>query len=253
MIRVTVVHEIDLVCNTLASVLREEADIEVVGLASSLEDAQACLLDTECDVLLLNAGRPSRALLQFIHQSSRQDPDLKVLVMGIAKAPDFIIQCFQAGTAGYVLRDETLEDLKRKIRAAFNDETVLCPQIAGALVSRVAELSDFVGGFGEDEEGIDLLHSELTRREREVLGHIERGHSNQEIADALIIEVGTVKNHVHNILKKLNVESRKHAAILARQMLPEPQPKLSPVPVQAATLPYNNRSLYRRSAERAFI
>jgi DNA-binding NarL/FixJ family response regulator len=251
MIRVTIVHEIDLVCNTLASVLREEQDIDVVGLASCAEEAVNYLEDGECDVLLLNVGRPSHDQIRFIHEISRSNKDLKVLVVGIMKAEEFILQCFQAGAAGYVLRDDSLEDLKRKIRAAYSGETFISPRIAGALVSRVAELSEFAGNGGDDQYDLSLLRSNLTRREREVLLHIEQGLTNQEIAESLTIEVGTVKNHVHNILKKLNVDNRKRAAMLARQMLPEPQIEPIRVPAQPATLAYSNNSLYRHRVERA--
>ncbi len=251
MIRITIVHEIDLVCSTLASVLREEPDLEVVGLAARAEDALVTMQHDECDVLLLNVSRPCHSLLRFIHETSNKKTKMKVLVVGIPKTEEFILQCFQAGAAGYVLRDDSLETLKQKIRAAYRGETFVSPRIAGALVSRVAQLSEFANNQGQDQCDLSMLRADLTRREHEVLRHIERGRSNQEIAEALTIEVGTVKNHVHNILKKLNVDNRKRAAMLARQILSEHQNDAVPaVMAQAPQLRYSN-SLHRHTLEHA--
>jgi DNA-binding NarL/FixJ family response regulator len=258
MIRVMIVHEIHLVCNALANVLRDETDIKVVGLASCTEDAAAQLQSCDCDLVLINANRPSQDILRFIQSSVQQNRELKVLVVGVVEAEEFIIQCFQAGAVGYALREDTLEELLHKIRAAYHGKTFMSPEIAGALVTRVAELSKFVTNVDTDDNNLNLLSAELTPREREVLCHIERGHSNQEIAEALTIEVGTVKNHVHNILKKLNVDNRKRAAMLARQVLPERHGERIDTPLRqvqpASSLAYGASQFYeRRKAEQSAV
>lgn len=261
MIRVQIVHEIHLVCNALANVLRDEADIRVVGLASCIEDAKLQLEARASDVILVNVSRPSQNILQFIQEIVHKHKDLKVLVVGVVEAEEFILQCFQAGAVGYALREDSLEELLHKIRAAYHGKTYISPEIAGALVSRVAELSKFVTNVDGDENTLSLLCAELTPREREVLRYIERGSSNQEIADALTIEVGTVKNHVHNILKKLNVDNRKRAAMLARQVLPiqqRPEPAIATSTTvkrapQTTPLAYGTRALYRREVERSAV
>lgn len=259
MIRVQIVHEIHLVCNALASVLRDEADIRVVGLTSSIEDAKLQLEARQTDVLLVNINRPSQSMLQFINDIAQKHDSLRVLVVGVIEAEEFILQCFQAGAVGYALRDDTLEELLHKIRAAYHGKTFVSPEIAGALVSRVAELSKFVTTVDGGDGSFDLLSAELTPREREVLRYIERGNSNQEIADALTIEVGTVKNHVHNILKKLNVDNRKRAALLARQILPELRPEppvvknVTPSRPAQPPLSYGSRPLYRHEVKRTAV
>ncbi|MBX3000256.1 MAG: response regulator transcription factor [Caldilineaceae bacterium] len=255
MIRVLIVHEIHLVCNALANVLRDEADMTVSGLASCPEDAMAQLqANNNCDLILLNVNRPCQEVLHFIHEVVQQNKDVKLLVVGVIEAEEFILQCFQAGAVGYALRDDTLEELLHKIRAAYRGRTFVSPEIAGALVSRVAELSKYVSNVDCDEHNFSLLSADLTPREREVLRHIERGYSNQEIADTLTIEVGTVKNHVHNILKKLNVDNRKRAAMLARQVLPERRiEKIEVTRRPSTSLAYGASQLYRREAERSAV
>lgn len=255
MIRVLIVHELHLVCNALANVLRGESDMKVVGMAASPEEAESLLRNCDCDVVLINASRPNQRILSFIQETIQHNRSAKVLTIGMVEAEEFIIQCFQAGAAGYALREDSLETLIEKIRAAYDGQTFISPEIAGALVSRVAELSKFVATPPSEEGDLHLLSAELTPREREVLRHIERGSSNQEIAEALTIEVGTVKNHVHNILKKLNVDNRKRAALLARQVLPEPRREKQEASfVQSApSLAYGTSEYYRRKAERSAV
>lgn len=220
MIRVSILHETNLVCNAMATVLGNESDIHVVGMASTYDEAIALVHSTPCDVLLVNAHRPSQEVLHFLHRVAHEAKQTKVLVMGVIEAEEFILQCFQAGASGYALRTDSIEEMVKKVRAVYAGKSLLSPQIACALVSRVAELSQCVSmecmAEGDD---LQLLCSDLTPREREVLCYLERGASNQEIAEALTIEVGTVKNHVHSILKKLNVDNRKRAAVLARQFM----------------------------------
>jgi DNA-binding NarL/FixJ family response regulator len=219
MIRVLIVHETLLVCNALANVLQEEADMKVAGICASAEEALEQVNDSEIDLLLFNVSRPSKETLSFIQRVANAQPATKIVAMGIAEMPEFILQCFQAGATGYSLQTDSLAELIRKIRSAYSGKPLLSPQIAGALVCRIAELSQLVGRTEPRDNHLSLLSAELTPREREVLCHLERGCSNQEIAESLTIEVGTVKNHVHSILKKLNVDNRKRAAILARQVM----------------------------------
>lgn len=252
MIRVTILHETHLIGNAMASVLGNEPDITIAGLASTFEDALSQLSSTVCDVLLVNAQRPNQEVLDFIQRTNKQHKDTKIVLIGVVEAEEFILQCFQAGASGYALRDESLEDLVQKMRAVHEGKTLLSPKIACALVSRIAELSQCVtmdsmpGG-----DDLRLLCSELTPREREVLRFIERGCSNQEIAESLTIEVGTVKNHVHNILKKLNVDNRKRAAVLARQFL-DLQERPAEMPRQLWKSSYSMYTTGRVSEERMF-
>jgi DNA-binding CsgD family transcriptional regulator len=114
--------------------------------------------------------------------------------------------------AGYVLKDSSLAELLKNVRAAYNNEALVSPPIAAALMSYVAELV----GFDPAAEQDLCAPQSLTRREREVLTLVQQGLTNQEIAESLVIELGTVKNHVHNILRKLNVNSRRDAVHVSR-------------------------------------
>ncbi|MCC6188010.1 MAG: response regulator transcription factor [Anaerolineales bacterium] len=211
MIRVLLIEEVRAIGEIVATVLRSEPDIEVVGCAGTLEEAEPLL--SASNVALVNTPMHSDGSARLIRALRRLAPKVKIVVMGLARSQPAILQCIEAGVAGYVLKDSPLSELLRNIRAAYNNEALVSPPIAAALMSYVAEWVGF------DPAGhLELAAPEcLTRREREVLTLVQQGLSNQEIAESLVIELGTVKNHVHNILRKLKVNSRRDAVHVSRR------------------------------------
>jgi DNA-binding NarL/FixJ family response regulator len=122
----------------------------------------------------------------------------------------------EAGAAGYVLQEDSVEKLLQKIRAAYNGEALVSPRIAARLMARLAELANMHTTIGVYPSETMHRFAELTPLEREVLHLMSQGYSNQGIADRLIIECGTVKNHVHNILKKLEASNRQEAVYMMK-------------------------------------
>jgi DNA-binding NarL/FixJ family response regulator len=210
MIRVLIVEEVRAICEIIATVLRAEPDVEVTGCATHLEEAAAKLGNS--DVVLVNTTLHNEASARMIRTLRKLDPKVKIVVMGLIRSQHAILQCIEAGVSGYVLKDSSFEELLKNIRAAYNNEALVSPPIAAALMSYVAELVGF-DPAGEQEL---CAPQTLTRREREVLSLVQQGLTNQEIAESLVIELGTVKNHVHNILRKLNVNSRRDAVHVSR-------------------------------------
>jgi len=205
-IRVLLVNEMRLVSNVIASVLEDEPDIKVVGRAASVDEALA--LATESDVVLVSTRLPDSGALKLTSAIAEADPSVKVLVLGLGESKERVLRYVEAGADGYVLKNDSVDDLLRHIRAAQRGKALVSPKIAAALMSRVTELAQL---FAEIESGLSES-ADLTPREREILELIGQGLTNQQIADRLIIEVGTVKNHVHSILQKLDVSSREDAA-----------------------------------------
>jgi two-component system response regulator DegU len=160
--------------------------------------------------------------MQLVQTLVAQDPPAKVLVTDVPKVDDVIIHFIEEGAAGYVCADEAWADLVKKVRAVAEDEFLVHPDIAATIMARIAELKQLLIELdGGNLARPETIYADLTQRELEVLRLLGQEKSNQEIAQALTIELGTVKNHVHNLLRKLDVCSRKHAAQLARQMLPQ--------------------------------
>jgi len=220
MIRVLVVHKVRLTCDLMAAALKEEPDIDVVDFARCADEAMSRLVAGSYDVALVNINLPDNEALQITRTVARNKLPVKVLITGLVQSKAAVLRCVEEGAAGYVLEEESLQDLVRKIRAIESNQFVVAPAMAGAMIARLSELKRQVTTI-RTLAASDSYHepTELTPREWEILGLIERGMTNQEIADNLIIELGTVKNHVHNILRKLDVQNRKHAVIFARQLM----------------------------------
>lgn len=208
MIDVLVVDQSRLIGSITATVLKDESDMRVIGSTASLDEALTILRSWPCDVVLVSTNLPGGAALELI-RALPSDSSPRVVVIGVVEDEEAILRYVEAGAAGYVLRDDSEEDLVNKIRAVHAGEALVSPEMAAALMTRISELADMRPPL---EAEMDRF-SELTPREQEVLDLIGEDLSNQEIAERLVIEVGTVKNHVHNILRKLDVCSRRDAAL----------------------------------------
>ncbi len=206
MIRVGLVNAIRILANVIAAVLENEPDVDVVGYATTLVEALA--LAPRCDVLIVSTRLPDNGALRITQAVAQANLPTKVLILGLAESKEEVLHYVEAGAAGYVLQNDSVDALLAKLRSTYAGAAMISPEIAGALLSRVAELA-------QDSERAEVRPNasiELTAREREILNLIGQGLSNQEIAKQLTIEVGTVKNHVHRILHKLNVADRQTAA-----------------------------------------
>ncbi len=211
MIRMLLAHPSRLICDSLRTALDNVADVYLVGCAATVEELYFLL--PHANVLLLGAELEDTTAFDLLDEMRITHPQTKVLILGVDECPHTIIRYVEAGAAGYILQNESVEDVVQKLQAAYQEEAIISPSIAAALMSRLSHLANlemplaFVKARGTQLE-------ELTGREEEVLELITAGCTNQEIAEKLVIECGTVKNHVHNILKKLEVKSRHEAASL---------------------------------------
>lgn len=206
----------------LMAVLHDEPDFHIRGCTDEPKTALAHLARNPTQVVLVSHGLPESAALNLVQTLVSQEPPAKVLVIDVPKEDDVIILFIEEGAAGYVCADESWADLVKKIHAVAEDEFIVHPDIAATMMARIAELKQLLIELdGGNLARPETIYADLTQRELEVLRLLGEEKSNQEIAQALTIELGTVKNHVHNLLRKLDVCSRKHAAQLARQMLPQ--------------------------------
>ena len=134
-----------------------------------------------------------------------------MIILGLVDLTDEIMACIEAGAVGYVLKESPFEHLVETIRLVHRNEAFCSPRMAASLFSRIAELTS------ETEEKISLNTVRLTSRELDVVNLIAEGLSNKEIARTLFIETQTVKNHIHNILDKLQLHNRFQTVQYARE------------------------------------
>ena len=205
-INVLIVNEVRFVCDLIQSALEDEEGIEVIAAVTTVGEAVSFIPDA--DVVLVSTKLPDHGALTLTQKISDEFSDTKVVAMGLGEKYHQVESYIEAGADGIVQRDDSMDDLVEHIWASYDEKALLSPKIAYRLMTKVAEFAQLLDDI---EVGIDEM-SELTPREQEILELIGKGLSNQEIADQLVIELGTVKNHVHSILKKLNVNSRVDAA-----------------------------------------
>ena len=182
----------------LKQVLELDHDIDVISEASDGYECLNLINKTHPDVVLLDINMPNLAGLQVLSIMS------KVIMLTIHKDVDYLIEAVDAGCDCYVLKDSDSETLKKAIFDVYNGETFIEPSLTVLLNSSLAERDVMK----------DKL-SELTKREVEVLKLIASGMFNKEIASTLCISERTVKNHVSNIFKKIEVSDRTQAAVFA--------------------------------------
>lgn len=188
----------------LSGIILKEPDIEAVYTAEDGASLTSVLGTVHPRLVLVNlASVDGLALLRAVRAAV---PTSSLIAIGVLEYEDEIIACVEAGIAGYLLRSEPLSNLMRLIRSVTAGETVCSPRITAALMRRVSILA------AERRSTTPVL----TEREDQIVQLLDRGLSNREIADALGIELRTVKNHVHHILTKLGVRRRGEAAAAAR-------------------------------------
>lgn len=210
LMRVVILDTDDRACEWLASVLNSQARVEWIEQVTVVE--QAVEKARSCDLALVSTMLPNDGAFIFVQTLWRQEICTPVLVIGHGENKAEIVRLIEGGARGYMRREQVGGELRKHIQGALRGEAYISPEIAGALAQRLAELREWF----EQAFPPAMPTDALTRREREILQLLGADYSNQDIADDLIIEVGTVKNHVHNILSKLNVSSRREAASYAR-------------------------------------
>jgi DNA-binding NarL/FixJ family response regulator len=207
MIRVLICDDQAIVCDGLEAILSTDPEIEVVGLAMDGAKAVELALKTQPDLVLMDLKMPGMNGIQATQAIRDQLPDTYVLVLTTYDADEWVFDAIRSGASGYMLKDTPRNKLIPAIKDTVAGKTHVDPGVAGKLFSHIAQ------------EGIrqpgSTFAKDLSEREREVLQMIANGFSNAEIAQALHLSDGTVRNYVSAVFSKLGVSDRTQAAVLA--------------------------------------
>ena len=212
MIRVLLVDDQTLFREGLRTLLSTRPEVTVVGEATNGQEAVALVESLTPDVILMDLQMPVMDGVQATAHLRQRHPDIPVLVLTTFDDDASLFGALRAGAAGYLLKDVSSETLIAAITAAARGEAYLHSTVTGRVIAAFTRLID--AGATKAE----ALVLPLSPREREIVALLGTGASNKEIADRVCLAEGTVKNHVTNILTKLDVRDRTQAALRARQL-----------------------------------
>jgi len=207
-LRILVADDHPLFRSGLRGLLSATADTEVIGEASTGEEAIALTEELQPDVIVMDLQMPGINGIEATRRIIQTSPHVGVLVVTMFEDDRSVFAAMRAGARGYVLKDTDEEEMLRAIRAVGNGEAIFSPAVAQRLLSFFAETRHTVP---------ERIFPELTEREREILALIAQGYSNPQIAVHLVLSPKTVRNHISNIFSKLQVADRAEAIVRARE------------------------------------
>jgi DNA-binding NarL/FixJ family response regulator len=208
-IRVLVADDHALYRRGLEMVLSVEPGIEIVGEAGDGAEAIRRAEELLPDVVLMDIRMPRRSGIEACTAIKDVAPSTRIVILTISDEESDLFEAVRAGANGYLLKDVPGEDIAEGIRAVVSGQSLISPSMASKL------LAEFQSMILRGEERQQLAGPRLTDRELQVLRLVARGMANRDIAAALFISENTVKNHVRNILEKLQLHSRMEAVAYA--------------------------------------
>lgn len=208
-ITILLIEDQTLMRQGLRTILELEEDLRVVGEASNGEEGVQQALHLRPSVILTDVQMPRMSGVEATQAICAAWPAAKVIVLTTFNRDDYVFQSIRAGAMGYLLKDAPAEQLIGTIRRVHAGDVFIQPEIASRALRELAARDEKPAG--------GVLPFDLSEREREVLVLLAQGSSNREIAERLHITEGTVKNHVSNILGKLQAGNRTQAADIARR------------------------------------
>jgi DNA-binding NarL/FixJ family response regulator len=209
-IRLLIVDDQELVRTGFRLFLETQEDLEVVGEAADGAEAIQRARQLRPDVVLMDIRMPRMDGVEATAHLARADiePRPRVLVLTTFDLDEYVFGALRAGAAGFLLKDAPRDRLLEAIRVVHGGDALLSPSITRRLVEDFASRSDPL-------EPPSAVLAQLTPRERQVLGLVARGYSNNEIAQQLVVTEATVKSHVGSVLMKLGLRDRVHAVVFA--------------------------------------
>ncbi|MHB8341719.1 MAG: response regulator, partial [Mycobacteriales bacterium] len=192
----------------LQMVLEQEPDIDVVGEASDGSEAVRVAADTTPDIVLMDVRMPKRGGIDACTAIKDTVPSAKIIMLTISDDESDLYDAIKAGAMGYLLKEISIEEVAEAIRAVYGGQSLISPSMASKLLT---EFASMIKRDGRQQ----VPSPRLTDREMEVLKLVAKGLNNRDIAKELFISENTVKNHIRNILEKLQLHSRMEAVVYA--------------------------------------
>lgn len=203
-IKVMIADDHSLIREGIKQLLEFDGSLEVIAQAADGNETLEVLSEVKPDILLLDINMPNMNGLDVLQELKRKHSDMKILILTVHNEVEYLLKAVDIGADGYVLKDAGSDELKDAINRVINGEQYIQSSMIPAMNSRIINRDI-------DKEKIDSL----TKREVEILKQIAGGRFNKEIAESLDITERTVKNHISNLFKKIDVNDRTQAAVFA--------------------------------------
>jgi DNA-binding NarL/FixJ family response regulator len=201
-IKILLIEDNRLLRDGIKAIINREVDLKIVAATAGNHDTLLQARRLKPQVVLMDLGLRSENGLHVVATLMKELPQTKVIGMGLIPSQLDIVELVQAGAAGFILKDATIEDVLETIRAVARGMKILPPLLTGSLFTHVVDHA-LRKGKGKLPDAV-----RMTKREREVIVLIAEGMSNKEIAQRLNLSTYTVKSHIHNILEKMALHSR---------------------------------------------
>ena len=210
-IRTMIVDDHALFRRGLEMVLDGEPDIDLVGQASDGAEAVEKAAESLPDIVLMDIRMPRSNGIEACRAVKEAAPSAKIVILTISDEEEDLFEAIRAGASGYLLKDIPLDEVADTVRAVHGGQSLINPSMAAKLLTEFAALAR----RDDEERAQEVPAPRLTEREMQVLKLVARGMNNRDIAKELFISENTVKNHVRNILEKLQIHSRMEAVMIA--------------------------------------
>lgn len=204
MIKVALVDDQKLLVEGLTTIIDSSEDLKVIGKAFNGEEALNMVKALSIDVMLLDIRMPEKNGVEVVKDIRAKDMDIKIIMLTTFDDEEYIIEALANGADGYLLKDIESDTLKDTIRKAYKGELIMPSKVAKVLARRALDVKD-------EKHNIKL--DILSEREKEIATMIEKGFTNKQIASALYMSEGTVKNYVSSIYGKFGVSDRTNLVI----------------------------------------
>ncbi len=210
-IKILIVDDQELFREGLLTLLSIQNDFDIVGQASSGEEAIFSATKFKPDVILMDLRMSGIGGVEATRRIAHQHPGIKIIVLTTFDEDELVFTALHAGAVGYLLKDVSPDKLFEAIRTAAKGEYYLLPSITAKVMAEFTRIPR------KPKVETENIFENLSRREMEILRMVSTGMSNKEIATSLVIAEGTVKNHLTSIFNKLNARDRMHAVLIAKE------------------------------------
>lgn len=213
MIKVLIADDQELIRQSLQIVLNSKKDIEVCDVASDGQQVIRCIRKQKPDVILMDIRMPKMDGVQCTKIIKENYPEIKIIILTTFDDDEFVYNALKFGASGYLLKGASMEELENAIRTVYSGRAMINPDIATKVLKLFTQMAQTDYTIPVGNRGVE----ELTKTEWKIIAQVGTGAANKEIADALKLSDGTVRNYLSTILSKLDLRDRTQLAIWAVQ------------------------------------